>query len=73
MFYAVMIIVINSILPTIPSAVYIRTTQADFYSKIQCQEFLLSFRQDTTQWFKEYNKGGIITGKCYKLKGAHRA
>ena len=73
MYFAILVIIVKSILPFIPDTVYFSATKPDFYSVRECNNYLRDQRRALAAWFKEYGFGGTIDGGCKKIKGMHKA
>lgn len=73
MYFAILVIVIKSILPTIPDIVYFSATEPDFYTLKECYDYLDQRGQELEAWFKDYGLGGTIDGDCRKIVGMHKA
>lgn len=73
MYFAILVIVIKSTLPTIPDIVHFSATDPDFYTLKECEDYLDQQGQELMAWFKEYGFGGTIDGGCKKIKGMHKA
>lgn len=73
MYFAIVLIIVKSILPTIPDTVYFSATKPDFYTPEECNVYLEEQSQALATWFKEYKVNGTIAGECRKIIGIHKA
>ena len=72
MYFAIMLIIVKSILPITPDTVYFSATNPDFYTLRECNDYLREQSRVLTAWFKEYRVGGTIGGECRKIEGMHK-
>ena len=61
MWLMVLVIVINSVIPTIPDTVYMKITQPEFYSRQKCQEMLTDFDKELSTWFSQNQTAHLMS------------